>query len=1249
MKKSKIILFILAVLFIADFLHAKNFVSFNGRYTNLVYSMKNVLWKDNGKYSLEKIQNECKKHPENADAWFVQGYYWQHQACNYVKAAEYYKKSMESAPNALKPQLSYIRVTFYKNNAEELFNNLTNSFRYIKNYSGTFNWSLYLNYFKKSDTNYLDKLYVFLLENKNKIPEGDYSLIQYTLFLGKDKETLTDIKNVLEKTKNKSVKNNLINTLINFTGKLEDFPELMTIRNQILDKYQSPYERTMRKMLDERTARRTDPEIVYRLGSNAFELATEQWQRIAALESLMNCCLYKYKNEMKYFVDRIINEKTISFNRARFIIKFMKAVGETNDLYHFFDKKLKGMPEIRVGNTLWYLQHTYTGKKDPVIYKSILKLMLNRYPSSYRIVNNIADIYQNYDCDIEELSCRKKLLKLTDNEDYIPKQKSRIAELIIKSGKTIDTKDFIVENKLRAEKSFTAAKALSTFYLLTGKSNDAFNILKKCADKSSFPYESKSAFETILNIEWGILEEKALDYSFEFLKKNIDNRIYFNMRSLLSNLTQKYMKLNRYDKSFDVFLFAAENNLYLRELKEIIKHNNNNVDYLVDKIISANITQSWALVQTANEFAKNEFDKAAYKIRDYYINLPNADNSKYKQAGEMLGYAFRQNDTNLCYKIVDKIDGLMKQKLPREGIPHNITYHMRQLDLIDMCNSWIDILQNSTTGKAREITIQNVSSWYIRTGNTNKLIDLIKENNITNMSVEMIFNMLPVHKFLNFTNQYNFYVDEIGKRITNSYMVRLYGSKYLYKLRQARKITKADYEKPALNFMRKWIYNENIPISLKYSLIIEIQHDELEFADYLLKNKSKLSFWQLHKLAYMCVDNGMTNKGIELSIFALNKPDIENDEKIRALLDLADFYNKNEDFINAVNSLNEIEKLDISKKDYNFYIRFGNYYANAFVCNKAVDSYIKAIEYANQSYQIKKSIDKIISVAQNDSEINLVEIANGKLRNMNDSLKLFAESVLLFADNKSFDARKRFDGIFVKLKNEKEQYILLTYWKEYARKFKNYNEELKACKQMYKLADDNRKQYLLPNINRLLIRINDYDELLKFNSQVLNSLKDVKSNERSIDLARKAIAESYLHSGKTNAAWDVAVNINNSYILIRIAVKFNKTIEVVPVLIKKIQIDDANRISYMANWLINYYITQNDNKSINNLTGIIDGRLSEMKPESYMEISIFYLRAGQKNKAKELLKKYYDNAEEKDKEQIRQRIDRILNMNSRRL
>ena len=152
MKKSKIILFILAVLFIADFLHAKNFVSFNGRYTNLVYSMKNVLWKDNGKYSLEKIQNECKKHPENADAWFVQGYYWQHQACNYVKAAEYYKKSMESAPNALKPQLSYIRVTFYKNNAEELFNNLTNSFRYIKNYSGTFNWSLYLNYFKKSDS-----------------------------------------------------------------------------------------------------------------------------------------------------------------------------------------------------------------------------------------------------------------------------------------------------------------------------------------------------------------------------------------------------------------------------------------------------------------------------------------------------------------------------------------------------------------------------------------------------------------------------------------------------------------------------------------------------------------------------------------------------------------------------------------------------------------------------------------------------------------------------------------------------------------------------------------------------------------------------------------------------------------------------------------------------------------------------------------------------------------------------------------
>ena len=162
MKKLKIIFFILAVLFVITSLQAEDLISFNGRYTNIVFSIKDKLWSEKHKLTFEEIQNECKKQPGNADVWYAAGLYRRFELNDRKKAGECFKKSMELAPDTLRPAFQYVDVACFRENPEELFNILTNTFHYIKESYQTVEWSGNLNNFTESQTDYFNKLYVFI-------------------------------------------------------------------------------------------------------------------------------------------------------------------------------------------------------------------------------------------------------------------------------------------------------------------------------------------------------------------------------------------------------------------------------------------------------------------------------------------------------------------------------------------------------------------------------------------------------------------------------------------------------------------------------------------------------------------------------------------------------------------------------------------------------------------------------------------------------------------------------------------------------------------------------------------------------------------------------------------------------------------------------------------------------------------------------------------------------------------------------
>lgn len=1232
MKKSKIILLCLAILFIADFLQAKTSVSFNGRYTNVIYSINDYLWRDRNKYSFEDIQKECENQPENPDVWYIAGFYWRYKAHNREKAAECYKKSMELAPNVLKSTFSYAETACYRQNPEVLFNILTNSFHYIKESYYTVAWSGCLDYFNKSETNYLDKLYVFIQNKKNKIPDGDYALFMISMRLGKYDIFLACAERLMKKTENSIIKHNVKN-FVEFIGMdINNNPELMAIRNRILNKSQSPYQQAMQKIKDAQN-KHDNPEL-FVLTSNAFELAANQSQRIDALHELVFYCPNSQKEKIKRFLEKIAEEKVTSFSRISKMAWYFKKIGATNDLYIYLNKAITQMP-TNIGRDVEQIMFmTYEFYGPARLNKSdeeILKLTIEHFKTNYDAIKKIADVYQKYKFYDDELHCRKIALKIAGNKDEISKTKARIDELKIKFGQSIDNEKFISDNLEKAEESSAAAKAVCAFYLSKGKTNSALDVLLKCVRNTEFPIDRRAAIEAVLNTQWGGYEEKALDSLFQlFYKKNHYNR------SFAGKIMWKYIDAGLEEKGFDTFILIAKNNDRPYKYEKAIKRLNANI--LVNRIISEEVTNSYLLLRTSYILNADNNKPEAYKLRNYFINLPDKDPRKYSAATEMIKYAINNGDTNLCLELVDKIDGFVKQKIIPKSLPDNLYYYMAKLNLKDKCDLWIDFILENIDDKTLKNQLYYYAKWYMRTGETNKLRNFLAKNCSTNLPTGDLFDLLRVFKYLNDTNQYKLYVETIGTRLTNGNLVRIYSANYLDNLNYLSRISGKNYDEKIDEFVQKWFYSDKVSINTKFSLLYRAKSNKIEYVNYLAKNKSKLSDGRLMDIARMFIRYGITNRGIEFYSCIVDSSKAKDNNKINAILNLAPIYINNKKYQEADNVLIKLSQFNLAEKNHGFFSNLGSLYSRAFMYGKAVDCYIEAINRAKKNYNVESAVMNIANMWRYNSEIEYSKLAETNFTNKNEILNYMAKALFSLLANNTFDAEEYILKAEEKLKTNKEKYSLWNAWKNVALVNNNYEAQLFGYKKMLQYNENYNKYNIIYDINRLLRKTTNYTELIYFNSDILN----VVTNERRRDEIILNICDAYLRLVDTNAAWETVLQSNNAETIKRFAYRINKSNEMMHEFEKRIEKAGGRDFTIMAITLSQY--NWKNKKLSEKLASLLDEKMPEINVRDYVDLSMIYLNCGYRDKAKNLLDKYVDNLNEKYQDDGRKMIYKYLDL-----
>jgi len=1187
------------------------FVSFNGRYTNFVYGSKINLWKEKDKFTFEEIQTECENQPENPDVWYIAGYYWQHIINNRKKAGECYKKSTELAPTAFIPHNSFVETLRRVDGAEILCYNLSNLVYKIKSLREMLKWSWGLISFRNDDTNQLEKLYFLIEENKNKIPSYNYALGICAMQAEKYDIAFKHFDIELEETKNRTVKLNILDKL-NFCYEYADNSKLMAKRDEILKKYLSPYKYAVQK-IENIQPKHNNPEL-YILTSNAFELAGNQWERIIAIHDLAVYCKKTYRKETKNFIDRITDGKYVDPGGASMLIRNMNTINATKNLHSYCERVIEKMPENlnTINNFINSVHNDNSNRKRPEADKFVLNLIVKKFSDNFFIINSVAKEYGEYGCYNEELNCREKMLTLANNKDLISKTKARITELKLKLGQTVDREEVFAENLKNAKRNAAAAIVISKIYLKTGKTNDALDILMNCVENTDFPNELRPAAEAVLNTDWGMLEEKAFDSLLESVKNNCSDINYF-----AGKIMWKYLNTGFEEKAIDTFIFIAKDNIWPYKYEKIITRFNANL--FVDKIISEEVTNNYILVGISG-FLRNENKKSlAYKLRNYFINLDGGNYRKYDAAAAMLKYAYDKGDTNLCFEIIGKIDGFVKQKIVPKNLHNNLYRYMLKLNLTNKCNLWVEFMLKKTSNKQLTKNLYSYSKWYMHIGKTNKLKNLIAKNCNTNLPIHDMFELLKLFVYTGETNQYKLYIDTIGARLTNARLINIHGWSYLSQLNYLFKLSGKSYDERINDLFRKWLHDNKVSINIKFSILRHIKSNQVEYVNYIAKNKNNFDSDQMMNVAGMYINYGITNRGIEFYSCVMDNPESDNYNKINAILKLVNIYLDNEDYQSAVNMLNKFSQINLDKQYIGFFSNLGALYVRAFMYVRAVDCYIYAINRTERISNVENAVMKIADAWHNDSEIKYSKLAEINFTNKNECLNYTAKGLFLLLDNNVFEAEKLIYKAEEKLKTNNDKFNLWKAWKNVAQINNNYEALILANKKMLHYSENQYyKDNFIYDINRLLRITTNYMEIIYFNSNLLNDV----TNERRYDEIILNIFDAYLGLADTNSAWETVLQVNSAETIKRLAFRINKRKEMMQEFERRIVDSNGRNFIIMATSLSQNNL--NNKELLEKLAYLLDVKISEFNVRDYANLSMIYLKCGYEDKAKTILQNSTD-------------------------
>lgn len=709
------------------------YISFGGQCTNILYEMDERKWAGIfHKRTLGQLKEYCKKHPDNADAWFLLGKKYYDQGHLAKKSADAFAKAIECAPDAFFPRMYYAETFAAREDVKTAVELYRNAFTYAKTPIEKSRWTVsvqvWANIYKRKSkspawaenllTEYEDQTpYVHAARVTMYEERREYDTMFECAFAG------------IAVTTNARVHQKIVERLPRYAYMLSDAQKekYLDVINKAnlseLKKY--IYSLNLRQKYD-LSAQEKD-----KIVKEAFAKAKTQEDKKHLKNDFFIYSLLSGSTNIFSYIDDLYGTNAISFNNAiYFVIRFDESA-YSNEVKKIVNRaKEHASPYEKM-----YFSLISVYKQKDIDFSKIDEYA-QKYSDNPKVLKLLTDVYRWTGKPLKEIEQREALLGLANSDTLVPQEIDELIdcyakENVVDAANIVCTKYYsLLTNSPRYIS--TAVKV----HLAKGETNTAFDLLYTTSLESSEEYMKNSVFQKMLNTDWLTIEQKArvADAAWSHILQCEDSLLSNERANMAQNIATAYLEADRLEHAIEAAKESIKAGGDVNVLRKLIQRipNRDTILQCINEISAFPELKPEVILQLAHICTEHDMSETALELYKKLQNIPEADEFILDNVHSMLRFATDQKDTAFQNKILTVLRNNIATKKTKNN--HIISFISAITDndiAIDYEPLVMEYVRTLTTPEDYLTAVQSLVSDIQRTGNTG-LVQRLLANPLAN-------------------------------------------------------------------------------------------------------------------------------------------------------------------------------------------------------------------------------------------------------------------------------------------------------------------------------------------------------------------------------------------------------------------------------------------------------------------------------------------------------------------------------------
>ena len=1245
------------------------FVSLNGKWTNIVLNIEHDKFFREDKRSLEELIQATKDSPDNPDAWFALGKkYW--NGYNEVSnAAACYEKAIALQPDSISLRVCYAEISATQLDISGAKKAFGEAYKYAKTDKEkeflANNVSFYADMYRNKG---LDPSWTIdvLKNNTEDNPHANKNLARVYSRLGQKDKAKECVMEGMNATTNEEIQIMLVQEFARLRYNAEDKEGFKSEYDELLNKSSiSPFKKIILKTQALDHNERMDK--LPALCAEALDMSTNQEQRFEALYPLAN--LYSENaniDKFKDIIDKALAGEKPTAEISKKILHLMTNVGDTNGAAELLTLTISS--ETNEEKVITSTISLATLGKD--INEEIINQLVERFPSNGNMYAKLADIFKRNEWFENEIMYRKKALEFLTRDYEKNRQAAELIKRYVKFDELDNAEKILTEyaNVLSNNASYTII--MSKVYFAKGRTNDAFELLITNCGKMSREVDKEKIIKRLLSFNWPEKNQhsRAASAAEEMVgKMSLDIR-HSRRESIYKLLIKSYIYLDEPDKALTVCkkLFAQSGRVNQFPAVCNLINDPDKIKSFITELLSSGSSQTFFYTSAAAACEKAMLPELALQLFVKAWKNPSESWNRSRHAADAIRLANELKDYSLRDEILNDIIEKYKSGEIEYWSLWSISRVMRNMDLDEKYEEMLTMLIKNSKGRKRSAAISSLINNYGRKNNKQGIRNLINTYyEGRELDVEESFVLARMYQTLGEQNKFKPIMKRVEQQLTNSALISRYGSGLLWSMSEF-----GEKEK-ALELAKKWFKDPDIDQNGKRNLLYMLRWsgDKKEALtlteDYYSKMPEGYQKQDVRRqLMEMYSEDGNVNKFKKLSEEVINDPNtsrwnleqIANNYKEMNLdADAMLVYNRMLDKLDDNNS----QRFDVLNRQAELYIKMGDA-KSAIECaiqsaaarpedpginsllatayradgqsQKALEEYCKGIKKSGNAHWQRVCCNQLAELAQTtDIDFDASSLANTLLDD-NRTVQTLMTAANLYSVSDDINASERLiNEALGQTTIDSQKAKVYGQWLRMVKK--NGDEKLldKTMRDYFNVASDSTKGNLARQISDLAIKSGDYEKAITDSKAMLAKIDSSPNSRWYTSQIEKNIALAYMETGDTENAWktikgtaesskdDIYGSTDwNSFM--NYARELDKTDEAAEMLEDAFKNSIPRKKNQMIIQLLNVYKDSGRKEEMEKLIAESDKMLKNSSSYEKQRFVDFYKEAGETDKAMDILK-----------------------------